>query len=119
MSTKAVLVRKNRRTFGVRKPMAPSERELLTESGEGECVTIKFNYIQSHAGSFRQPSAATFLSEEGLLPPDSTPIRCNALYLAGKACEKEYEQMLVPLLFFSSGINLLYGRCPFGLAFVF
>lgn len=72
-----------------------------------------------HAGSFRQPSAATFLSEEGLLPPDSTPIRCNALYLAGKACEKEYEQMLVPLLFFSSGINLLYGRCPFGLAFVF
>ena len=27
-----------------------------------------------------------------MLPPDSTPKRCNTLYLAGKACEKEYEQ---------------------------
>ncbi len=27
-----------------------------------------------------------------MLPPDSTPKSRNTLYLAGKACEKEYEQ---------------------------
>ena len=31
-------------------------------------------------------------TREGLLAPDSSPERCNTLYLAGKACEKEYEQ---------------------------
>ena len=39
--TKAVLVRKSRRTFGAHKPKAPSGRELPTKSGEGERVTIK------------------------------------------------------------------------------
>ena len=43
VSTKAVLVRKNRQTFGAHKPMAPSGRELPTKSGEGERVIIKFN----------------------------------------------------------------------------
>ena len=42
MSTKAVLVRKSRRTFGVHKTKAPSGRELPTKSGEGERVTIIF-----------------------------------------------------------------------------
>jgi len=28
-----------------------------------------------------------------MLPPDSASKRCNTLYLAGKACEKEYEQI--------------------------
>ena len=43
MSTKAVLVRKNRQTFRAHKPKAPSGRELPTKSGEGERVTMKFN----------------------------------------------------------------------------
>ena len=40
VSTKAVLVRKSRRTFSVNKPKAPSGRELPTKSGEGERVAI-------------------------------------------------------------------------------
>ena len=79
--TKAVLVRKRRRTFGTHKPKAPSGRELPTESGEGECVTIESTQAESRAGSFRHapqrtPKAhfirfgkplprATFLPEEG------------------------------------------------------
>ena len=43
VSTKAVLVRKNRRAFGAHKTKAPSGRELPTKSGEGECVTMKLN----------------------------------------------------------------------------
>ena len=43
VSTKAVLVRKNRRTFEAHKPEAPSGRELPTKSGEGERVTMNFN----------------------------------------------------------------------------
>ena len=38
--TKAVLVRKNRQTFGTHKLKAPSGRELPTKSGEGERVAI-------------------------------------------------------------------------------
>ena len=45
VSTKAVLVRKNRWTFGAHKPKAPSGRELATKSGEGERVTIKLVQI--------------------------------------------------------------------------
>ena len=79
--TKAVLVRKRRRTFGAHKPKAPSGRELPTKSGEGERVTIELVQIQSYAGSFRHAaqrtpkahfirfgeplSRATFLPEEG------------------------------------------------------
>ena len=66
VSTKAVLVRKNRPTFGVHIPKAPSGRELPTKSGEGERVTIELVQIQSCAGSFRHASRATFLPEEGL-----------------------------------------------------
>ena len=40
VSTKAVLVRKRRRTFGAHKSKAPSGRELPTKSGEGERVAI-------------------------------------------------------------------------------
>ena len=37
---------------------------------------------------------------KGVLPPDSTPKRCNTLYLVNKACEKEYEQIVrTPFLF--------------------
>ena len=40
VSTKAVLVRKRRLTFGAHKSKAPSGRELPTKSGEGERVAI-------------------------------------------------------------------------------
>ena len=36
-----------------------------TQSGEGECVTMKLSLTQSHAGSFRHATRATFLPEEG------------------------------------------------------
>ena len=36
--------------------------------------------------------ATSLCTREAVLPPDSTPIRCNTLYLASKTCEKEYEQ---------------------------
>ena len=52
-------------THKVAHPKAPSERELPTKSGEGECVTIKLIQVQSHAGSFRHATRATFLPEEG------------------------------------------------------
>ena len=42
---KSVVVKKSRRTFGVRKPKAPSGRELPTKSGEGERVTMKLVQI--------------------------------------------------------------------------
>ena len=48
----------------------------------------------------------------GLLPPDSTPKRYNTLYLAGKVCEKEYEQKCPYSFCFAAEINLLYGRYP-------
>ena len=59
VSTKAVLVRKSRRTFRTHKPKAPSGRELPTKSGEGERVTIKLVQIQSYAGSFRHATQRT------------------------------------------------------------
>ena len=39
--TKAVLVRKRRRTFGAHKLKAPSGRELAPKATEGERVAIK------------------------------------------------------------------------------
>ena len=44
---------------------APSGRELAPQATEGERVTIKLSLTQSHAGSFRHATRATFLSEEG------------------------------------------------------
>ena len=76
--TKAVLVMKTRRTFGEHKPKAPSERELPTESGEGECVTIKSTQAESHAGSFHRYRGPPSSRRKAMLPPDSM--------------EKEYEQ---------------------------
>ena len=58
------------------------------------------------------------LHKGGSLPPDSSPERCNTLHLAGKACEKEYEQSSVLLLIFSVGKNLLFGRYHLGAPFV-
>ena len=46
-------------------PQAPSGRELAPKATEGECVTIKLIQSQSHAGSFRHASRATFLPEGG------------------------------------------------------
>ena len=45
--TKAVLVRKSRRTFGAHKPKAPSGRELPTKSGEGGWVCADFAVFAS------------------------------------------------------------------------
>ena len=36
--------------------------------------------------------ATSLCTREAVLPPDSTPERCNTLYLADKACKKKYEQ---------------------------
>ena len=41
VSTKAVLVRKRRQTFGTHKLKAPSGRELAPKATEGERVAIK------------------------------------------------------------------------------
>ena len=73
VSTKAVLVRKRRVTFGAHKPKAPSGRELPTESGEGERVTIELVQIQVCAGSFRHGFAVPPSSRrKAMLPPDNT-----------------------------------------------
>jgi len=99
VSTNAVLVRKRRRTFGAHRPKAPSGRELPTESGEGERVTIELVQIQSCAGSFRHGFAVPPSSRrKAMLPPDSTPKRCNTLYLAGQACEKGQRRKISVLL---------------------
>ena len=50
------------------------------------------------------------LHKGGSSPLESTPIRYNTLYLAGKACEKEYEQKCSYSFCFAVGLNLLYGR---------
>ena len=103
--TKAVLVRKRIRTFGAHKPKAPlcngpdrlllpfgqfTFRELTPKAAEGLfCGNLLF--LQS----LRLASQATSLyTREALVPPDSTPKRYNTLYLAGKECEKEYEQFV-------------------------
>ena len=71
VSTKAMLVRKNRQTFRAHKPKAPSGRELPTKSGEGERVTIELVQIQSYAGSFRHGYAVPPSSRrKAMLPPD-------------------------------------------------
>ena len=69
---KAVLVRKNRRPFGTRKPKVPSGRELSRLAvTEGERDTKKYIFtlkkccFDSHAGSFRLATRATSLSEGG------------------------------------------------------
>ena len=40
-------------------------RSRRPRAGEGECASIKFVENESHAGSFRHASRATFLPEEG------------------------------------------------------
>ena len=57
---------------------APSGRELPTESGEGERVTMKLTQTQSHAGSFHHfvvPRLASARSRSG---SDTTPW-CHSL----------------------------------------
>ena len=58
------------------------------------------------------------LHKGGSLPPDSSPERCNTLYLAGKAFEKEYEQSSVLLLLFSVGKTCFMEGTPCKLFFV-
>ncbi len=100
VSTKAGLVRESRQTFGAHRTKAPSGRELdfAKQKTEGERVTIKLAQIPSNAGSFRQPSAATFLPEEGYLPPDSTLEKCNTLYFAGARRVKKDRDLISVLL---------------------
>ena len=118
--TKAVLVRKSRRTFGTHKPKAPSGRELPTKSGEGECVTMKFNLnfrrglLPSRSACHRLAAARSCSGSDttpwchslplrrfatsrrkAMLPPDSASKKCNTLYLGGKACEKRTENFHV------------------------
>ena len=95
VSTQAVLVRKNRRTFGTHKPKAPSGRELPTKSGEGERVTIELVQIQSCAGSFRH-AIACHLPHGGRQYYRLTVHQKGVTHytLQSKACEKEYEQIV-------------------------
>ena len=95
VSSKAVLVRKNGRTFGAHRPKAPSGRELPTESGEGERVTIELVQIQSYAGSFRH-AIACHLPPGGRLCCRPIVHRKGVIHytLPCKACEKEYEQIV-------------------------
>ena len=51
-----------------------------------------------------------------MLPPDSSPKRYNKLYLAGKAREKEYEQIVRTPFDFSAGKPALW-KAPFRVAF--
>ena len=53
VDTNAVLVKKKQIDFWGQKK-APSGRELPTESGEGERVTLKLFQIQGRAGSFHR-----------------------------------------------------------------
>ena len=53
-----------------------------------------------------------------MLPPDSTPKRCNTLYLAGKACEKEYEQLVRTPFAFSTGKTCFMEGTPYGGIFI-
>ena len=55
------------------------------------------------------------LHKGGSLLPDSSPERCNTLYLAGKEREKEYEQNARTPFFVR--LNLLYGRLHFAALF--
>ena len=115
VSTKAVLVRKSRRTFGTNKPKAPLfnpfpkrlllrkthfgspwARELTPKAAEG----LFYDEIFAFTIPPSRYASHLPLHKGGSLPPDSSPERCNTLYLAGKAFEKEYEQSSVLLLLF-------------------
>ena len=97
---------------------------------------MEFCFLQS----LRLASQATSLyTREAFLPPDSTPKRCNKLYLARKACEKEYGQNCPYSFYCRTGVYLppfylhisfvfggskpppylLYGRCPVPCSFLF
>ena len=89
VSTKAVLVRKSRQTFGTHKPKAPLCKGNWRRRRLRDCFTIKFCFVTILPSCF---ASHLPLHKGGVLPPDSTPKRCNTLYLAEKSCEKEYEQ---------------------------
>ena len=83
-----MLVKKSRWRFEVHKPKAPLCKGSCRKATEGLfygrilLFTIPPSRYASHLP----------LHKGGSLPPDSTPIRCDTLYLAGKACKKEYGQ---------------------------
>ena len=79
VSTNAVLVRKRRRTFGTHKPKAPLCKGSWRRRRLRDCFTMNFLFLQS----LRLACASHLpLHKGGLSPPDSTPKRCNTLYLA-------------------------------------
>ena len=67
-----------------------SRRSRVRESAlqERHCL------FQSNAGSFHRYRGPPSSRRKAILLPDSTPKRCNTLYLGGKACEKEYERIV-------------------------
>ena len=82
-------------------PKAPSGRELPTESGEGECVTIESTQAESHADSFPRYRGPPSSRRKAMLPPDSM--------------EKEYGQNArTPLAFFRSVKTCFMEGTPFG-----
>lgn len=108
MATKAVLVRKRRRTFGMHNPKAPLCRkegasapqmqafaELAPKVTEGLffgmilLLTIPLSCFASHLP----------LHKGGSLPPDHSPERCNTLYLASKMCKKGQRNFTFSVLF--------------------
>ena len=77
-------------------PGGSSRRSRVRESA------LQYNQYKSKVA--RAPSvtlrAPPSSRRKAMLPPDSTPKRCNTLYLVSKACEKEYEQIVrTPFLF--------------------
>ena len=79
VSTKAVLVSKRRRSFGTHKPKAPLCKGSWRRRRLRDCFAMKFFLLQS----LRLACASHLpLHKGGSLPPDSTPKRCNTLYLA-------------------------------------
>ena len=100
VSTKAVLVRKSRRTFRTHNPKAPSVRELPTKSGEGERVTIELVQIQSYAGSFRHAIACHLPPGGRLCCRPIVHLKSVTHYtMHSKACEKGQRIFMFSVLF--------------------
>ena len=90
VSTKAVLVRKSRRTFGAHKPKAPLCKGSWRRRRLRDCFSVKFCFFLQ---SLRLASQSTSLCTREALYRPTVHLKSVTHYtLHGKECEKEYEQ---------------------------
>ena len=89
VSTKAVLVKKSRQTFGAHKPKAPLCKGSWRRRRLRDCFTMKFCFYNPSVSLAR---ATSLYTREAHYRPTVHRKGVTHYTLQSKACEKEYEQ---------------------------